>query len=220
MTLRFSALELSGCEVRIPSIVDRQITERFIADGGQSDDAWSVIAFIRVFPSGALASDPLDRELTEEEVVAKAARPRRIPKGYVFVIDYGKQQPWFHKMPGGKKHADDETVLMTGVREIHGETGLSLSPEMYHYEYHGAVWRGKYWNVLVSVDVEEDVLSMLDSRHHENEGEVPEYVTMDDFHRIMAEQGFLPSQYHRLHEKSLIIVHPEIHEGMKGLTRP
>ncbi|MES2995082.1 MAG: NUDIX hydrolase [Patescibacteria group bacterium] len=219
MTLRFSALDLNGCEVRIPSAIDEQIMNRFIADNGRPDDTWSVIAFIRVFPNGALSVDPIGRELTEEEAAAKAVRPKRIPLGYVFVIDYCKSQPWYYKMPGGKKH-DDETVLTTGVREIYGETGLALSPETHHYQYEGAVWRGRFWNVLVSVDVEENVLSLLNSEHHENEGEVPKYVSVDEFHRIMADQGFLPSQYHRLYEKGLIIVPPDTHEGMNGLTRP
>lgn len=154
------------------------------AAGVKPEDDCCSLMFSRVFP---------DEHIGELEHLL----------GYVFVIEPARDDPKY-KIPGGhRKHGEDP--LQAGLRELEGESGAKGAPE--HCTFINAEWkRGvrDHWSCLFAIDMGISELPWLNSFHDENEGEVPKFLTLENFRDEVAQNGILWPHLRRLREQKLI----------------
>jgi 8-oxo-dGTP pyrophosphatase MutT (NUDIX family) len=123
-------------------------------DGVKPEDQCSSVILVRVYAEGEIG--------VREHLL-----------GYVFVIEPDLPNAMY-KMPGGRREPG-ENPAETALRELEGETGLRCRPESLHYL--DSEWKRTHWNVLFAADMELSAIRLMNSCHHENEGEVPKYFT-------------------------------------------
>lgn len=121
-------------------------------------------------------------------------------QGYVFVIEPSRPDPKY-KAPGGHRKPGEEPD-MTALRELEGETGLQCRPQSLHYQH--SEWKRDHWSVLFVADVELSGLRLMNTYHHENEGEVPEYLTCEAFRTARERGSILRPHQKRLEMLNLI----------------
>ncbi len=159
------------------------------------NDMWASLVFVRAHRAIAYKDDS-DKE-----------RVRCAPVGYVLVIDrkFGPQAQW--KLPGGHRR-NDETPRQTAIRELEGETGISLSPNSLRYV---RAWpdgrRGDHSRFLYVADIDEKdrELGWMGNTHPENEGEEPKFFTVEEFYDAVRSGMVLADHYRRLVEFALIL---------------
>ena len=137
-----------------------------------------------------------------------------VPVGYVFVIDlkFGDRAQW--KLPAGhRKKASmckpgeepDRTPLDTAVRELHGETGIGLTPESFTYVGKWLHWQKNHWKILFTADLSETDSNWMNDHHHENDGEKPKFFTAEEFYVEVRADMFMREHYEKLKEFALIL---------------
>jgi 8-oxo-dGTP pyrophosphatase MutT (NUDIX family) len=160
-------------------------------DGVTSGCDYSSIAFLHVKPDYENSKDELWMETSEQEgilTVIEDERPEAARKG-----------------PGGHGN-EGENPLLTVQREVAGETGLP--PNVVKYTYLGSremkdrgdghtffncyfLGEVKYSDAIAAVNA----LCSKEARakHPGNEGERPEFFTLDRFEKLVRERMFLRS---------------------------
>ena len=143
-----------------------------------------VLALVRVY-------DVLPEETdSDEERIA-------LPVGYVLVIDPSRFDPLW-KLPGGHAEAG-ETPLCAIIREVGGETGLSLSPERFGY---GGKWLGPHrdhWKLLFVADATRvEVDEYMGTDQEGNEGEVPRFFSVREFQQMAGAHKMVPDHHNQL----------------------
>lgn len=154
------------------------------AAGVKPEDECCSLMFVRVFPN---------EHIGEREYLL----------GYVFVIEPERDDPKY-KIPGGHRKPG-ENPLEAGIRELEGESGATCTPE--HSTFINAEWKKglvEHWSCLFSADVGIGELPWLNSSHVENEGEVPRFLTLEDFAVEVARNGILWPHLRRLRQQELI----------------
>ena len=106
------------------------------------------------------------------------------PKGIVVVREPSKPPPIYWKLPGGASEPG-ETPIQTGVRELQGETGVSLNPKELRRIYDRD--KGRYHFYLFRADLD-FVPELVECGH---EGEEPGIMTPQE---ILYGNNFLPPQ--------------------------
>lgn len=156
---------------------------------------WTSLALLRVYTNGPLGKE-FERALEE-------GRQRQM-LGYVLVIDRRKFGDGAkYKLPGGHKKLG-ETPLQTAMREVEGETGISLPSHAftYHDKYLG--WRKDHWKCIFSANLSEKDRDWMNTNNVENEGEKPEFLTTEEFYRAVREGRVLREHYEKLVEYALL----------------
>ena len=135
-----------------------------------------------------------------------------IPRGFVFIKnkrEFGSNAKWKLVSEHPKR---GETPLQTAVRGLLGET--HLSPPLEAFSYAGK-WlikgynRPDHWQLLFTVDIKEDRLAQMDSKHSENEGEVGKFFTMPELVEVVRRGEFMSKHYKKLVDLALILPPPE-----------
>lgn len=135
-----------------------------------------------------------------------------VPIGYVFVIERKKRNPKW-KLPSGHKKRDedvkgwefDRTPRDTARHELCSETGIELPTSAFAYAGKYLSWKGDHWKCLFSAKMTEADLKRMNSDHPENEGEEPEFFTVDEFYALVRSGKFLTEHYEKLVEYGLIL---------------
>jgi hypothetical protein len=92
------------------------------------------------------------------------------------------------------------------VVELEGEIGLRVPLDQIHYV--NSEWirsKTSHWSCLFTVDITEADICWLRDNHPENEGEIPRYVTVEQFYEEVRGNRFLNFHYNRLVEAALIL---------------
>lgn len=153
---------------------------------------WSALIFVRIY-----AEEPYKNGDGTDCM-------KKIPRGFVFVIDrkFGPSAQW--KLPAGHKK-NGETPLGTAVRELIGETNLSPETTAFHYEGKWLGPRKDHWKCLFSVDVHERELGWMGPSHPENEGEEPQFFTAEQFYELVRSHKFMRDHFQNLKRLALIL---------------
>ena len=162
-------------------------------DLGQVDD-WAGFMFIRVLSNHA---DGLSDEQREEAKL-------HIPLGYVFIIDPKFGSSAQYKIPAGHKKTG-ETPFDTAVREVQGETGISVPPDRVTYVGKQLSSRGDHWRTLFAGDIFERELRQINDRDVENEGEKPKYFTVAEFYECVRTGNFMRPHFKMLEDFALVL---------------
>lgn len=123
--------------------------------------------------------------------------------GYVFVIDKKFGDTAKYKMPGGHKK-DGETPYDTAMREALGEAGITVTNLMLVDQWKEGRDEKQHWKFLFVGEVSESRSMALNAQDSENEGEEPEFFTIEEFKRLVTEKKFLPAHYRELEFCKLI----------------
>ncbi len=174
-------------------------------EGVGPSDSWSALIFTRVLPGS--------EALTRAQLLGRDALPSGQDRsvGHVFVIERHRRNPLW-KLPGGHKQGG-EAPLQTAIRELHGETGILLLPEAFHY---CAKWRREgrdretqeiscWWDLLFVALMRESDCQWMNTAHEQNEGEEPKYFTVAEFRRMLINGEFMDKHYVMLAEAMLIL---------------
>ena len=155
---------------------------------------WASLVFVRVH-----------REIAKDD--SGKERIRSVPVGYMLVIDrkFGSLAHW--KMPGGHRR-NNETPRQTAVRELEGETGISLPENSLRYV---RAWpddrKRDHSKFLYVADIDEKnrELGWMGNTHPENDGEEPKFFTVKEFYDAVRSGVVLADHYRRLVELALIL---------------
>ena len=151
-------------------------------------EQWSSFVFVQVFSS--------ESEEGKE----------RIPLGYVFVIDrsFGDEAVW--KLPAGHRR-NGENPLQTAIRELAGETNISLPQSSFTYIHSRLVGRkgAQYWKFFFTANADwKNDLPWISQNHPENEGEEPKFFTVAEFYELVRNGQFMMDHFNFLEEHNLI----------------
>jgi len=160
---------------------------------GQVND-WAGFMLIRVFPDNA---EGLSDERREEAKL-------HIPLGYVFVIDPKFGPTVQYKLPAGHRNSG-ETPFDTAIREVQGETGISVPPDRVVYTGKQLSHRGDHWRTLFVGDIFERELRQMHDFDVENEGEKPKYFTVAEFYECVRTGNFMRPHFKMLEDFALIL---------------
>jgi len=112
-------------------------------------------------------------------------------EGYVFVInpDFGTEARW--KLPGGhKKTHSEKEPLATAMREVSGETGITIESRKFAYVGKELGEKNPHWRHFFTADISKLDLPWMNSHHPENDGERPRFFTTDEFYVLVRDHKF------------------------------
>ncbi|MBA3788930.1 NUDIX hydrolase [Patescibacteria group bacterium] len=148
-------------------------------------DEWCGMTFARVYPDGEIPTSAL-------------------PVGYIFVIEPSRRDPKYKMAAGHKQPGEDP--LQTAQREFTGETGILLPTA--RFEFAGKWDRkgpnGPYVDILFTANLTKSEAAGMHSSHTENEGEQPEFFTVENFRASVMGGGFMRKHVDMLVECGLL----------------
>jgi len=146
-------------------------------------------------------------EKTEKRKLGKV-KIRRTPVGFVFVRnprEHGLNALW--KAAGGGPEGK-ETPLETAVRELHEETNIEVQAAECRYEGRWLASSGDHWKCLFSVNLPEERIASMNSKHPGNDGEVPKLFRIDKLLRVVRHHHFMDEHYAKIVDAGLLLPGP------------